>query len=178
MAQGGKISESAKVNLEKVQSDVSKLYKLVKAQPQISRGNKAAIKSLYGEVVRNLAKSDSTRAGPRSVGARTRRSSSQFMRPASINESAAALSSGSDKLPLLHLKRKVGTNWQYSSKLTSVYLDVLQEIATSGTTWVALSLTRSPHGPESLTLPSPPPASRARTRSSLVSARARSAARS
>jgi len=29
---------------EKVQSDVAKLYKLVKAQPQISRGNKAAIK--------------------------------------------------------------------------------------------------------------------------------------
>lgn len=53
------------------------------------------------------------------------------MRPA-IPE--AVLTTTTDKLPLLHLKRKVGTSWQYSSKLTSVYLDVLTEIATSGTT--------------------------------------------
>jgi len=33
------------------------------------------------------------------------------------------------------LKRKVGTNWEYSSNLTSVYLDILHEIATSGTTF-------------------------------------------
>jgi hypothetical protein len=40
-----------------------------------------------------------------------------------------------DKVPLLHLKRKVGTNWEYSSNLTSVYLDILHEIATAGTTF-------------------------------------------
>jgi fatty acid synthase subunit beta len=33
------------------------------------------------------------------------------------------------------LKRKVGTNWEYSSNLTGVYLDILHEIATSGTTF-------------------------------------------
>ena len=59
------------------------------------------------------------------------------MRPA-IPE--AVLTTTTDKLPLLHLKRKVGTTWQYSSKLTSVYLDVLTEIATSGTTCVPLFL--------------------------------------
>ncbi|TFY80295.1 hypothetical protein EWM64_g3715 [Hericium alpestre] len=40
-----------------------------------------------------------------------------------------------DNVPLLHLKRKVGINWEYSSNLTGVYLDVLHEIATSGTTF-------------------------------------------
>ncbi|OBZ77097.1 hypothetical protein A0H81_03485 [Grifola frondosa] len=40
-----------------------------------------------------------------------------------------------DKVPLLHLKHKVGTNWEYSSNLTGVYLDILHEIATSGTTF-------------------------------------------
>jgi 3-oxoacyl-ACP reductase-like protein len=40
-----------------------------------------------------------------------------------------------DKIPLLHLKRRVGTQWEYSSNLTGVYLDVLHEIATSGTTF-------------------------------------------
>ncbi|KAJ7197322.1 hypothetical protein B0H12DRAFT_1294649 [Mycena haematopus] len=39
------------------------------------------------------------------------------------------------KVPLLHLKRKVGANWEYSSNLTGVYLDILHEIATSGTTF-------------------------------------------
>ena len=39
-----------------------------------------------------------------------------------------------DKVPLLHLKRHVGTTWEYSSNLTSIYLDILTEIATSGMT--------------------------------------------
>lgn len=41
----------------------------------------------------------------------------------------------SDKIPLLHLKRKVGNTWEYSSNLTGVYLYILHEIATSGTTF-------------------------------------------
>ncbi|KDN33898.1 hypothetical protein RSAG8_13015, partial [Rhizoctonia solani AG-8 WAC10335] len=40
-----------------------------------------------------------------------------------------------DKIPLLHLQRKVGGNWEYSNNLTGVYLDVLHEIATSGTSF-------------------------------------------
>ncbi|KAG2133977.1 hypothetical protein BD769DRAFT_1310395, partial [Suillus cothurnatus] len=35
--------------------------------------------------------------------------------------------------PLPHPKRKVGSNWKYSSNLTGVNLDILHEIATSGT---------------------------------------------
>ncbi|WAQ92446.1 hypothetical protein PtA15_16A354 [Puccinia triticina] len=40
-----------------------------------------------------------------------------------------------DKTPLLHLKRKVGSNRVCSSKLTTLYLDVLTKIASAGTTW-------------------------------------------
>ena len=40
-----------------------------------------------------------------------------------------------DKIPLLHLKRKVGTSWEYGNNLTGVYLDILNEIATSGTSF-------------------------------------------
>jgi fatty acid synthase subunit alpha len=36
-----------------------------------------------------------------------------------------------DKVPLLHLTHKIGTNWEYSSNLTSVYLYILHEITTS-----------------------------------------------
>lgn len=40
-----------------------------------------------------------------------------------------------DKIPLLHLKRKSAGAWEYSSNLTSVYLDVLNKIAMSGMTF-------------------------------------------
>ncbi|KAI8450576.1 hypothetical protein BY996DRAFT_4151338 [Phakopsora pachyrhizi] len=39
----------------------------------------------------------------------------------------------SDKTPHFHLKRKLGSSWVYSSKLTILYLDVLTEIASAGT---------------------------------------------
>ncbi|KAF9506026.1 hypothetical protein BS47DRAFT_1283925, partial [Hydnum rufescens UP504] len=37
--------------------------------------------------------------------------------------------------PLLHLKCKAGTNLEYSSKLISVYFNVLNKIATSSMTF-------------------------------------------
>ena len=64
--------------------------------------------------------------------ARTRRSSSAFLRPLTVPEPTAVTE---DKIPLLHLKRKVGNEFQFSSKLTQLYLDVLKEIATAGTTF-------------------------------------------
>ncbi|CAE6487860.1 unnamed protein product, partial [Rhizoctonia solani] len=54
-----------------------------------------------------------------------------FLRP----QVSQVTSLSADKIPLLHLKRKVGGNWEYSSNLTGVYLDVLHEIATSGTSF-------------------------------------------
>ena len=113
---------------QKVQDDVLKLWNAVKSQPEISQEQKNKIKALYDGVVHSLRKT------PSEMGRRTprsRRSSSQFLRP-QINRIASV---SSDKIPLLHLKRKVGTNWEYSSNLTGVYLDILHEIATSGTTF-------------------------------------------
>ena len=65
---------------------------------------------------------------------RSRRSSSQFLRPQVTGVTAVTLLS-LDKIPLLHLKCKVGNTYEYSGNLTSVYLDILHEIATSGTTF-------------------------------------------
>lgn len=126
MAAGGKITTA--LNLDKVQADVEKLWRLVNSQPAISKSQKAAIKSMYGEVVRSLGRS----AEPRSrSGTRSRRSSSQFLRPNVADPTTVQES----KLPFLHLKRKVGTSWAYSQKLTNIYLDVLTEIATAGTSF-------------------------------------------
>ncbi|KAG6813968.1 hypothetical protein H0H92_005223, partial [Tricholoma furcatifolium] len=126
MSSGDTVSGS--VNIQKVQDDVLKLWTVVKSQPGISQEQKNRIKALYEGVVRSLRKGPDTRAR---LTPRNRRSSSQFLRPQISN----ILPVTADKVPLLHLKRKVGTNWEYSSNLTGVYLDVLHEIATSGTTF-------------------------------------------
>ncbi|KAI0067274.1 fatty acid synthase [Artomyces pyxidatus] len=117
------------VNIQKIQDDVLKLWNVVKSQPEISDDQKNRIKALYDGVVRSLRKNPETRSRPGTP--RSRRSSSQFLRP----QVSGVTSVSADKAPLLHLKRKVGTNWEYSSNLTGVYLDVLHEIATSGTTF-------------------------------------------
>lgn len=116
------------INIEKVQDDVQKLWNVVKSQPGISQERKNRIRALYEGVVRSLRKGPELRAR---MGIRSRRSSSQFLRP-QITE---VTSLPADKIPLLHLRRRVGVQWEYSSNLTSVYLDVLKEIATSGTTF-------------------------------------------
>lgn len=71
-----------------------------------------SIRSLYGEVVKGLGKD--AKPSVTKTPARSRRPSSQFLRPVAVPETLVA----EDKIPLLHLKRKVGTTWQYSSKLT------------------------------------------------------------
>ena len=125
MASGDTVSGS--VNIQKVQDDVLKLWTVVQSQPGINTEQKNRIKALYEGVVRSLRKGPETRR----VAARSRRSSSQFLRP----QITRITNVSADKIPLLHLKRKVGTTWEYSSNLTSVYLDILHEIATSGTTF-------------------------------------------
>jgi hypothetical protein len=125
MASGHTISGS--VNIQKVQDDVLKLWIVVKSQPGISQEQKSRIKALYEGVVRSLRKDlepTRTHATPRN-----RWSSSQFLHP----QISGITPISADKVPLLHLKRKVGASWEYSSNLTGIYLDILHEIATSDT---------------------------------------------
>ena len=128
MASGDTIAQPS--NIQKIQEDVLKLWNVVKSQPEISEEQKNRIKALYEGVVRSL-RTKRSESRTRSGAPRSRRSSSQFLRPQISN----VASDTADKVPLLHLKRKVGTNWEYSSNLTGVYLDILHEIATSGTTF-------------------------------------------
>ncbi|VDC05507.1 unnamed protein product, partial [Peniophora sp. CBMAI 1063] len=118
------------VNMEKIQEDVLKLWNGVKTQPEISEEQKGKIKDLYDSVVRSI-KNEPAETHPHASQPRTRHVSSQFLCPHVSNVAPVA----ADKVSLLHLKRKVGTNWEYSSNLTGIYLDILHEIATFGTTF-------------------------------------------
>ena len=53
-------------------------------------------------------------------------SSSQFLRP----QVSSITFVSANKIPLLHLKHYMGTQWEYSSNLMGVYFDILHEIAT------------------------------------------------
>jgi fatty acid synthase subunit beta len=132
MASGDTVSGA--VNIQKVQDDVLKLWSVVKALPEISKDQKNRIKALYEGVIRSLHNSNSHDLRIPPTGTRSRRSSSSFLHP-QVTGVTPVTSISSDKIPLLHLKHKVGTNWEYSSNLTSVYLDILHEIATLGTTF-------------------------------------------
>src|SRR5258708_2926179 len=119
---------SGSVNIQKVQDDVVKFWNVVKSQPEIIEEQKNRIKALYDGVVRSLRKSPDSRLRPGVP--RSHRSSSQFLRP----QVSSITSVSADKIPLLHLKHRMGTQWEYSSNLTGVYFDVLHEIATYNTT--------------------------------------------
>lgn len=118
------------VNIDKV--DVLKLRNVVKSQPKMSQEQENRIKALYGGVVRFFCKTTKMPPEPRRVAPRTHCSSSQIFR---TQMAAVPMTLSDDKVPLFHLKRKSASSWENSSNLTSVYLDVLNEIATSGTTF-------------------------------------------
>lgn len=118
MASGGEVEVAH--NLEKAQSDIDKLWELVNAQPSITPAQKAAIKSMYSEVVKSLGQQDPDAASDPVAraknGNKQRRDSSQFLRP-NVDDHTEV---DETHLPFLHLKRKTGTNWNYSKKLTNI----------------------------------------------------------
>src|SRR5258708_21720952 len=79
------------------------LWNIVKSQPEIIEEQKNRIKALYDGVVCSLRKSPDSRLRP-GVPC-SHRSSSQFLRP-QVSSITSVLA---DKIPLLHLKRRMGT---------------------------------------------------------------------
>lgn len=81
---------------------------------------------MYSEVVKSLGQSESAisptaatfenAAVARAKGQKQRRSSSQFLRPNVTDRTEV----DEEHLPFLHLKRKTGTSWAYSKKLTNI----------------------------------------------------------
>lgn len=110
---------------------IDKLWELVNSQPSITPAQKSAIKSMYGEVIKSLGQSASPEATTvelpgitRAKGTKQRRSSSQFLRP-NVEDKTEVEEA---HMPFLHLKRKTGTSWAYSHKLTNICTSTLVEV--------------------------------------------------
>ncbi|KYK59615.1 fatty acid synthase subunit alpha [Drechmeria coniospora] len=121
MAEGGKISEYG--NRTKVQSDLQRIYRLIKQQHKMSKTSQLEIKSLYGDVLRSLAMNQS-QIIPKENGKNKKTSIK-----ASSNKGKV------ETIPFLHLKRKTLHGWDYSKKLTAAYLNCLEDAAKSGVTY-------------------------------------------
>jgi len=127
MADGGKISEYG--NRTKVQSDLSRIYKLIKQQHKLSKTSQIEFKSLYSEVLRSLEMNESQiipkeKSKPNGIG-----------RTPSVGKANGTGTGKVETIPFLHLRSQSTTGWNYNKKLTGIYLDCLEKAANMGVSY-------------------------------------------
>ncbi|KZF21193.1 fatty acid synthase-like protein [Xylona heveae TC161] len=130
MAEGGKISEYG--NRTKVQNDLQKIYKLIRQQHKLSKSSQLQIKQLYSNVIRSLAMNEGQMIpleNGKAANGHARKPGRNGTR--GLNGKQGKV----ETIPFLHLKRKEEHGWEYSKKLTGVYLDGLEKAASSGVTF-------------------------------------------
>ncbi|KAI9736208.1 MAG: 3-oxoacyl-[acyl-carrier-protein] synthase [Cirrosporium novae-zelandiae] len=128
MADGGKISEYG--NRTKVQNDLNRVLKLIRKQHRMSKASDMKIKSLYADIFRSLAMNES-QIIPDANG-----KGNGHTRKGGRNGSRQNIKTGKvETIPFLHLKRKDDHGWEYSKKLTGIYLDNLENAAKVGVTF-------------------------------------------
>lgn len=128
MAEGGKISEYG--NRTKVQNDLQRVYKLIRQQHGVSKSSQLEIKQLYSNIVRSLGMNEG-QIMPAEAG-----KSNGALKGSRTGRAQGPTKQGKiETVPFLHLKRKDEHGWEYSKKLTGVYLDGLEEAARAGVTF-------------------------------------------
>ncbi|KAI0417474.1 fatty acid synthase subunit alpha [Xylaria grammica] len=127
MAEGGKISEYG--NRTKVQNDLGRLVKLIKEQHKMSKTAKLEFKNLYGNVLRSLAMNESQ------ILPKDSSKANGLVKKTGLKANGQTNKGKMETIPFLHLKRHNLHGWDYSKKLTGVYLDCLEEAAKSGITY-------------------------------------------
>ncbi|KAJ1331771.1 fungal fatty acid synthase subunit alpha [Microdochium nivale] len=127
MAEGGKISEYS--NRTKVQNDLSRIVKLIKEQHKMSKTAQIEFQKLYANVVRSLAMNESQ------IIPKDSKTSGPAKRANTLKGSAQNNKGKVETIPFLHLRRQNMHGWEYSKKLTGVYLDCLEEAAKNGVSY-------------------------------------------
>lgn len=123
MAVGGPIAEYS--NRAKVQSDLKSVYRIIHKQHKLSKSSQIQFNTLYRDVIRALSMNEgqimpfeNTKKRGRS---NSRSPTNGYNRPPKV-----------ETIPFLHLKKRDEGNWEYSKKLTGVYLRVLESAARDG----------------------------------------------
>jgi fatty acid synthase subunit alpha len=126
MAEGGKISEYS--NRTKVQNDLRSVYKLIRKQHKLSKASQLQFNTLYKDVVRALAMNEA-QIMPQENGD-VKKPGRNGLTRATVN--GTTKQGKTETIPFLHLKKKEEHGWDYSKKLTGVYLEGLENAAKSG----------------------------------------------
>ncbi|KAJ4349858.1 beta subunit of fatty acid synthetase [Didymosphaeria variabile] len=126
MAEGGKLSEYG--NRTKVQHDLQRIYKLIKQQHKLSKSSQLQIKSLYSNVIRSLSMNEGQIIPNENGKVNGKKGRNGRVHGPSKQGKV-------ETVPFLHLKRKDDHGWEYSKKLTGVYLDCLESAAKDGVTF-------------------------------------------
>ena len=129
MAEGGKISEYG--NRTKVENDLQRIYKLVKQQHKLSKSSQLQIKSLYGNVIRSLSMNE----GQMIPAENGKNGTSKKNGRNGLKVNGQVKQGKVETVPFLHLKRKSMHGWDYSKKLTGIYLEGLEKAARDGVTY-------------------------------------------
>ncbi|KAK4542587.1 3-oxoacyl-[acyl-carrier-protein] synthase [Oleoguttula mirabilis] len=130
MAEGGKISEYG--NRTKVQNDLQRVYKLIRQQHTLSKSSQLEIKQLYTNIVHSLSMNEG-QIMPTENGVKLNGHAKKTGRNGRVN---GTVKQGKvETVPFLHLKRKEEHGWEYSKKLTGIYLDGLEQTARAGVTF-------------------------------------------
>lgn len=130
MSEGGKISEYP--SRTKVQNDLRSVYRLIRKEHKLSKASQLQFNSLYKEVIRALAMNES-QIIPQENG--------EVKKPGRNGSITRVTMNGTIKhgktqtIPFLHLKKKEEHGWEYSKRLTGVYLEGLENAAKSGLTF-------------------------------------------
>lgn len=133
MADGGKISEYG--NRTKVQNDLSRIYKLIRQQHKLSKSSKLQIKTLYGDVIRSLAMSEGQIMPKENGNGKMNGTVKKPVRNGPRQTNGNAKVGKVETIPFLHLKRKDEHGWEYSKKLTGLYIEGLEKAARDGITF-------------------------------------------
>lgn len=133
MAEGGKISEYG--NRTKVQNDLSRIYKLIKQQHKLSKASQLQIKALYENVIQALAMNQGQIIPSENCAAVNCHPKKGGKNGSRLHMNGHAKQGKVETVPFLHLKRKDAHGWEYSKKLTGIYLDCLQRASKNGVTF-------------------------------------------
>ncbi|KAF7514933.1 hypothetical protein G7054_g14881 [Neopestalotiopsis clavispora] len=124
MAEGGKITEYG--NRTKVNNDLARLVKLIKAQHNMAKPTQAELKTISQNVRQSLAMNESSIL-PKENG------KAGLVKKSGVKTSSQANKGKTESMPFLHLKSYDElTGWSYDKKLSKVYLDCLEESARDG----------------------------------------------
>ncbi|KAJ2598230.1 fatty acid synthase alpha subunit Lsd1 [Coemansia sp. RSA 1721] len=135
MQAGGELTQFS--NRQRVEQNLAKIYRIIKQQNSMKKDSKLAIQGLYTDVLRSLRMSPNImeESGARRIFSRSRASLGPEAASAGT-AGAPAESTLKETIPFLHLKRKLSTGeWEFNSRLTGMYLDVLTEMCKNGQTF-------------------------------------------